>query len=87
MMPGAIDETARLLEQAALPAAARGPAEALAERLRASRPDWVAAGAAKNVDEFRKALTKVDEHPIQEDVAHVRTGLGLPTAGAGGGGA
>ncbi|MFJ3976494.1 DUF4190 domain-containing protein [Streptomyces sp. NPDC090021] len=85
MMPGAIDETARLLEQAQLPAAARGPARALAEKLRASRPDWVDAGAAKNVDELRKALAKVDEHPIQEDVTRVRTGLGLPTTGAGGG--
>ncbi|MEU6759047.1 septum formation family protein [Streptomyces sp. NPDC046685] len=82
-MPGAIDETARLLEQAELPAAARGPAEALARKLRASRADWVDAGEAKNVDEFRKALTKVDEHPIQEDVTQLRTRLGLPAAGAG----
>ncbi|MCY0933911.1 hypothetical protein OTB74_06725 [Streptomyces sp. H34-S4] len=78
--------TARLLEEAELPAAARGPAATLAEKLRASRPDWVDAGTAQNVDDFQKALTKVDEHSIRKEVTQLRTGLGLPAAGAGAGG-
>ncbi|MFC8271404.1 septum formation family protein [Streptomyces sp. NPDC057271] len=84
-MPGAIDETTRLLEAAQLPTAARGPADELVEKLRASRSGWVEAGAARNVDGFQTALAKVDAHPTHEEVTRLRAALGLPVAGSDGG--
>ncbi|MFB7170027.1 hypothetical protein ACFCYM_04235 [Streptomyces sp. NPDC056254] len=87
LVPGAIDETARLLKEAELPADARRPAGALVEKLRTSRPGWVDAGGARTADDFLKALGKVDEHPIQEDVRRLRTRPGAAGPGARGGGA
>lgn len=84
-MPGAIDETTRRLDAAQLPAAAREPAAALAGKLRASRPGWVRAGSAPDVNAFRKALAEIDEHAPQEELTRLRTALGLPVGGAGGG--
>ncbi|MFB6837138.1 septum formation family protein [Streptomyces sp. NPDC056361] len=82
-MPEALDETVRLLEAADLPDAARGSAADLAAKLRASRPDWVAAGGAPDVDAFGRALERVDAHPIGGVVARLRAAVGLPPAGGG----